>query len=249
MKASFIIRFHSKRLDNLNQTLRFLEKWHRSVISESQLVLVCQDSTDRIANGFERYDHFNLELDCMRLPRLTNFGVEKSLAEKIVLLDGDRIAPAGYYQRILDQLEKGKIFSIKTMHNLSRQNEDWEIERCKYDYFVDERGHTTPGQRCMWSGNTAFMKTDFYRVGMMDEDYKGYGFEDQDMSLTMEKHGIEQILIDEEEIHLWHERKTYGVGDQKQLFIDNGLRFCKKWDIPLPDFLREEISNHKKAWI
>ena len=116
MKASFIIRFHSKRLDNLNQTLRFLEKWHRSVISESQLVLVCQDSTDRIANGFERYDHFNLELDCMRLPRLTNFGVEKSLAEKIVLLDGDRIAPAGYYQRILDQLEKGKIFSIKTSY-------------------------------------------------------------------------------------------------------------------------------------
>ena len=249
MLASFIIRFHSKRLDNLHQTLRFLERWHKNVISRSQLILVCQDSVGRISNAFERYDHLNLDLNCMRLPKQTNLGVEKALADKVILLDGDRIAPPGYYDRALKELDHGKQISIKTMRNIERPVEDNELESGIYPYFEDERGINQAGQRCMWSGNTAFMKFDFYKAGMMDEEYKGYGFEDQDMTLTMEKAGIVSVLMTEYEIHLWHERQTYGEGDQKQLFINNGLRFCKKWDIPLPNFLREEIANHKKAWI
>jgi len=195
-----------------------------------------------------------MELDCMKLPVVTNFGVEKSLADKIVLLDGDRVAPAGYYQRVLKQVELGIQITCKNIQNLPRPTEDWEIERGKYDYIEEHRSEEKmPGRKCMWSGNTTFMKQDFYRAGRMDEAYRGYGFEDHDMTYTMEAAGVKSIYLPEEiELHLWHERQTYGVGDEatkKGMFIDNGLFFCKKWKQPLPEFLREDIANHRKAWI
>lgn len=250
MLASFIVRLHSKRLDNLHQTLRFLEMWHKKVISQSQLILVCHDSVDRVSNAFERYDHINLNLTYMKNSKQTNIGVQTALAEKIVLLDGDRISPPGYYEKTLSQIERGKQISIKTIKNIERNAEDEEIESENYPYFEEERSLThQAGQRCIWSGNTVFMKSDFYQAGMMDESYEGYGFEDQDMGLNMEKSGVVSILVPEHEIHLWHERKTYGDGDHKKMFINNGLRFCKKWNLPLPNFLREEIAKHRKAWI
>lgn len=249
MLASFIIRFHSRRTENLCQTLRFLEKWHKNVISQSQLILACQDSVEPVPNSFKKYDHLNLNLKCMMLAKQTNEGVKHAVSDKIVLLDGDRIAYPNYYEKMLPQAEKGKQISIKTIKNIESLVSDEELESNEYKYWEEQRSTSKLGQRCMWSGNTIFIKDDFYEAGMMDEEYKGYGFEDQDMSLTMEKSGVESILAPDHEIHLWHERQTYGEGDQKQLFINNGLHFCKKWNMPIPDFLREEIIKHKKSWI
>lgn len=252
MKASFIIRFHSKRTENLKQLLRFIEKWHKDIASQSQLVLICQDKSDPISNIFERYDHFNLDLDYMKLPQMTNFGVEKCVCEKIILLDGDRVLPRNYFENTLNLLTNGLQITCKTTHMLQREVDDEDIERGKYDYMVDDRTEITNAAdgRAVWSGNTAFMKSDFYKSGRMDESYEGYGYEDHDMTLTMEKTGIKSIFLKEiEEIHLWHERKTYGSGNHKQMFIDNGLRFCKKWKLPMPNYLREQIANHKKSYI
>ena len=82
----------------------------------------------------------------------------------------------------------------------------------------------------------------------MDESYKGYGWGDCDMTFATEAKGIKSIYKEGyTEIHLWHEAATYGSGDQKQMFIDNCLHFCKKWDQPVPRFMKEEIINHKKV--
>lgn len=248
MRASFIIGFHSARLDNLQQTLRFLDHDHNDFIRECQLVLICQDGCNPIFNKFEKYDHFNMKLDCMHLPHLTNMGVEAAICDKLIILESDRILPAEYFASVIDQLEEGKQITTKNMLKLSQKTTDEEIIKDKFDYTEEHRTDTEQlGMRNMWSGNTAIMRQDFIKAGMMDEHYKGYGWADCDMTLAVKTAGIKSVFRPEIELHLWHPFMTYGDGDQKQMYIDNGLYFCKKWKKPLPNFLRKEIAEHRKV--
>jgi len=248
MKASFIIGFHSARLDNLQQTLRFLSHNHGDFIHECQLVLVCQDECEPVFNDFGKYDHFNLNLDRMHLPHVTNFGVSRATADKLFILESDRILPAGYFEDVYNKLWYGKQITTTNMLKLARESTDEEIVRGKFDYTEEHRTDSGQlGMRNMWSGNTAIMRQDFIKVGTMDETYKGYGWADCDMTLAVEAAGIQSIFRPEIELHLWHPSMTYGDGDQKKMFIDNGLYFCKKWKQPLPDFLRKDIAEHRKV--
>ena len=251
MKASFIIGFHTKRMDNLAQTLRFLRKNHSDVIKKCELIMVCQDmcykSWPVVAKGEWAKDSLhNLELPCMQLPYVTNFGVNKATSDKIIILESDRILPAGYFESVIDQLEEGIQITTKNMLKLAKETSDEEIVSGIFESKEEHRSDTNEiGLRNMWSGNTAFMKSDFDKSGRMDEAYTGYGWADSDMTYTMENIGVKSIYRDELEYHLWHPSATYGDGDQKQMFIDNGMRICKKWGKSQPDWFRNEIRQHR----
>ncbi len=233
-------------MDNLLQTLRFLEKWQSDVVAESQLIIACQDSMDEVPNNFKEYKQLNFNLGCMSISRITNFAIQEASCDKVVLMDGDRVPPPEYLGRTLDAAEKGLMITCKITHQLHAPVEDSEIESGAYEYTVDHRTtNNTLGMRPVWSGNVVFMKEDFLRAGQMDETYEGYGFEDHDISNTMESAGIKSVFEDEIELHLWHEKRTYGSDDQKQMFIDNGLYYCKKWDEEIPLWLKDEIRRHK----
>ena len=245
MWASFVIIFHTARMDNLLQTLRALGRDHRDVISNSQLVLVCQDYCDEINNHFGDYAHYNLEVECMQLPHLTNFGVERAKASKIIILESDRLLPAGYFKAVLDQLKDGIQITTRNMLKLTRPATDEEIINRTFDFKDEHRSDTAAiGMRNMWSGNTAITKADYMRVGKMDEEYHGYVWADTDMCRNTTAHGIESVFRDEIELHLWHPPATYGEGDQKWMFLKNGLRFCQKWNEPQPQWFREELAEY-----
>jgi len=264
MKASFIIGFHTARIENLNQTLRFLKK--HEVIQECELVLVCQDTCEELfcpskelrGDGWANKQHFNMKVECMQLPVLTNFGIEKASCDKIIVLESDRILPKGYFAEVIEQLEEGVQITTKNMIKFSKSFTDEEIATSQWkfpfnpnhpnevDYKEEHRSDTNEiGLRNMWSGNTAFMKSDFEKAGKMDEAYKGYGWADSDMTYAMETAGVQSVYRDELEYHLWHSEATYGDGDQKQMFIDNGMRFCKKWEKSQPNWFRDEIRQHR----
>jgi hypothetical protein len=267
MKASFVIGFHTARIENLNQTLRFLKK--QRVIQECELVLVCQDTCTELicpskelrGEGWASKQHFNMEVECMQLPVLTNFGVEKASCDKIIVLESDRILPKGYFAEVIDQLEEGIQITTKDMIKFTKHFTDEEIQTGQWksglwnpsrpdeadvDYKEEHRSNTNEiGLRNMWSGNTAFMKSDFEKAGRMDESYKGYGWADSDMTYAMEAVGVKSVYRYELEFHLWHPPATYGEGDQKQMFIDNGIRFCNKWDKDKPDWFLKEIRDHR----
>jgi hypothetical protein len=183
----------------------------------------------------------------MHLPFVTNFGVERATSDKLIILESDRILPTGYFAAVIDQLEEGIQISTKMMNRPTQALSDEEIEG-EYEFDEERRSEeVVPGERNMWSGNTALMKSDYYKAGKMDEFYKGYGWADCDMTLTMEAAGIKSIYRDEIEIHLWHEAMTYGDGDQKRMFVENGLHFCKKWDRSLPVWFREDVSKYRRG--
>ena len=254
--ASFIIGYHSARSDNLLQTLRFLLR--ESICKYSEIIIVCQDSPgeyeERIFDlipVFKYLQFYSMELSCMQLPFVSNFGVDRSNSDRIILLESDRILPLGYFAKAIPQIEPGKCVTCTNMLKLTQTVSDSDIYHQNFLFNPEHRDLTMKktGMRNVWSGNTGFWKEDFYKAGKMDEAYKGYGWADTDMTRTMQSIGVETIWREEVELHLWHPPATYGEGDQKQMFIDNGLYFCKKWDVPVPDWLQEEIVQQGKIFL
>lgn len=260
MQASFIICFHSARLDNLSQTLRFLVSDHVEVISISEIVLVCQDKLEenkieeleKLYSKFLSKSYFQMNLDEMSLPKITNFGVSCAKSDRIIILESDRLLPKGYFAKVLQELKPKISITTKFMEKLLAPVTDNDINDKKYTFKEEFRSETNQiGMRNMWSGNTAIMKSDYLEAGMMDENYVGYGWADSDMCNRMNKIGVKNQFWDDVELHLWHPSTTYGNADQKRLFINNGLRFCQIWNVPKPEWFLEEIANHKdfKYWI
>ncbi len=259
MLSSFVIGFHTNRIDNLLQTLRFLISDHAEVTSKSQLVAVCQDSMTvlpddllkefvEIKAGFANANHFDLSLSEMSLPYVTNFGVDKTLSQKLIILESDRILPKGYFAEVLEQLGPNKCISCTDMRKLQKPATDENIRNNSYEFLEEKRCISNEiGIRNWWSGNTAVWKDDYYRVGKMDEAYIGYGWADTDMGCTFEKAGIENIARTEIELHLWHPPVTYGERNQKHLFLNNGVYFCEKWDYVKPPWLLKEISEFRRS--
>lgn len=190
-----------------------------------------------------------MNVECMQLPVLTNFGVDNSDSEKVVVLESDRILPPGYFEEVLEEVKPGISLTTREMDKIIAPATDEDIINDNFETSCDNRSTTNEiGIKNIWSGNTTFMKSDFYRVGKMDESYRGYGWADYDMTFTMEAARILSIYKEGwKELHLWHEGQTYGEGDQKGMYIDNCLRFCRKWRQPVPKYMVEEIVAHRKA--
>jgi len=258
MNISFIIPFHTARFDNLLQTLRFLTKNHNETIKGSELVTVCQDSIEFLANNqtkelsdlsneFKVNKHFNMEESEMILAKMINVGVRNCSLNKVIVLESDRILPKDYFKNVENEIKPKTCITCKCMKKLTKNANDEEITNESFEYkdeYRSEENHI--GLRNMWSGNTAFWRDDFFEADMMDEGYVGYGWADSDMTNKMKEIGVKSIFQDEIELHLWHPSQTYGKTNQKRLFINNGIRYCRKWGIEYPDWFKEEIENHRK---
>jgi hypothetical protein len=259
MLASFVIPCHTARIDNLLHTIKFLIRDHRSVVEWSDLSIEFQDNyealpieqineLETLREEFHRSSITSHNIKQMNLPYLVNSGVEGAETDRIFVLESDRILEANYFKWALKELREGVQITCKNMRKLTKPATEEEILNFKYEFKSESRSETNEiGMRNMWSGNTAILKSDFFRTGQMDERYIGYGWADSDMTNRTKVAGIQSIFRHEMELHLWHPSATYGSGDQKQQFIDNGLRFCKKWEQPLPDWFRAEIAQHKKV--
>lgn len=255
---SFIIPFHTARFENLLQTLRFLVVNQKEIILNSELVTVCQDSIEFLVNNqtkelsdlsgeFKVNKHFNMEENEMILAKMINVGVRNCSLNKVIVLESDRILPKDYFKNVENEIKPKICITCKYMKKLTKTANDEEITNESFEYndeFRSKENHI--GVRNMWSGNTAFWRDDFFEADMMDEGYIGYGWADSDMTNKMNEIGVKSIFRDEIELHLWHPSQTYGKTNQKKLFINNGIRYCRKWNIEYPDWFKEEIENNRK---
>lgn len=259
--ASFVIGYHTARIENLLQTLHFLIKYHEKDVQESQLIALCQDNTDKLTDNqqsemsqyvsrFGSSIRKNMDLPQMMLPKITNFGLNLSKSNKVIVLESDRILPPGYFSSVIDQIEPGIMISTSKMHHLTEPATNQQIEEKTYKFNEEYRSKENEITfRNIWSGNTAIYKKDYYDAGMMDEKYIGYGLADCDMTQRMTKIGVKSLFRDEIELHLWHPQSTYGSGDQRQLFVDNCKRYCSTWKVALPSWARLEVTKDKKMFM
>ena len=231
--VSFVIYYHSSRIENLRQTIRFLENRESELISTSEIVLVCQDESESISSKFP-IKQFNLNTDTYNKPIMCNHGVRSSTHEIIVLMDSDRILPHNYFTRNTKIATLGKTITTERLFFLEDDYSDIQIESGDIVKTADFKSKTNE-MRCknMFSGNTIFMKQEYFSCGGMDESFVGYGYADNDMTETMKHFGCEEIYLDEEELHLKHARSIYWHGkplpSKSFVSFSNAKRYLKKW--------------------
>jgi hypothetical protein len=260
MHATFVICFHTNRMSNLLQTLRLLDCYHPDVVKECELITICQNSIEfekqdilnefeKLTHNFHSAEHCDLDIDEMELSGMTNRGVCKSKFDKVIVLESDRILPSGYFASVIEQIGPKISITCKNMKKLKTEVSDDDIINNNFEYRDEHRSETNElGLRNMWSGNTAFWKKDFFDADKMDEGYVGYGWADCDMTNKMNEIGVKNIFREEIELHLWHPSQTYGKVNPKKLFIQNGIRFCKKWNAAYPEWFKQEIEQHHKIF-
>jgi GT2 family glycosyltransferase len=232
---SFIITVHSKRIDNLKQTLRFLAKREAEILSISELIVVCQDRIELENTDFAQFRLINLEMPHYCMPIMNNRGAEIALGKTLVFLDSDRIMPVNWYKSQISALKFDSVISAQKISKHLCAATDAEIEESLPPYLSENRISNmgligeNMGLKSVFSGNTIISKATYLDMGGMDESFVGYGFSDTDMSYKLYKAGIKIILTQDEELHLWH--TIDDLAEFKSTNFSNALKFCRKWNV------------------
>lgn len=234
MNISFVIYFHSKRINNLNQTLKFLHE--RENLTKSEIILICQDHTTEKIMGIKP---INLQLNSYHKTRMCNLGVRLAKNEVVALLDSDRILPTGYFEKIYSKIKFRDFFSTWKLYKLQKDYTDEEIRLGNIDKEKDFKCiKNTACRKNLFAGNTVFCKQNYLESGGMDESYEGYGFADTDMTRNIMVRKYNIIWQEDEELHLHHSK---GANLEKQFYeflpeistAANALRYYKKWKLPI----------------
>ena len=234
---SFVLYFHSSRIENLEQTLRFLYK-NEPELHSAEIILICQNQINYIKSLFENTKFFNLNLKTYNKAKMCNFGVSQCSYDIIAILDSARILPLNYFKKNLC-IPKQKIASCYRLLKLSKFYTDEEIENNQFVFTEDFKSKENELlKKNLFAGNTVMWKKDYQEIGGMDENYCGHGFCDNDITELAISKGLIPIWNEETELHLYHDAFYEYEGQQKTLkeitFISvlNGLKYCKKWKKP-----------------
>lgn len=160
-------------------------------------IIVADDGSNDGTNEFIKRQRYPIFLKYLQSPTNRgrapnrNRGFQKAVGEWVIFIDGDMIPAAGFidaYMKAWNEFPNGVLlgsWEFPPKHEKSR----WD------DYFVT-RGHLVlkdgdkvPG-RFFTSGNFAIRRTLLERLGGFDMSFEGWGGEDTEFGLRLEKDGI-----------------------------------------------------------
>ena len=187
MKTSFVVTFHTSKINNFLQTLRFLVR-NFPEFSESQLTTVCLNTIDflpyeywdefrHIRQAFDHAEHFDANdkrSECL------HHGFCYSSCNKIIVLECDRIAPKGYSTAALEQVKPNSYVYCKNTRKITKPVTDNEILSNSYETIEE----TKPGIITFW-------KPDYFRIGIDDFDE------------FIKNDELQPIQLEETELRLW----------------------------------------------
>lgn len=240
-KYSFILYTHSKRLTNLKQAIYFLRRNDPVALAEGEVLVVCQDTMRADPN--EPIRVVCLQEKAFNKPKMVNRSVREAKGDVVVMLDGDRILPPGYFGRVLPELGRGEVVTTRPLYRLTRPHTNIEIETDRVERVHDWREPgLEPGKKNAFSGNTVMWRQDFLDMGGMDESYVNYGAADLDASTTCLSRGMRITYRNDDELHLWH---TFDVpqGKFKAINAHSVVKYCQKWGRPVPEFFRNILRE------
>ncbi len=169
-----------------------------------------------------------------------NFGFEKSNGKNLIFLDGDMVPANGYIEAMLADNESDvvKVGGIRLPPNEKLGPlENYFYSRGRY---VDSTtANFLPG-RLLASANFMISRENFSRAGGFDPDFKGWGGEDIDFGLRLEKMGV-PIKSKPEALTYHHHKKTVrSLAEDFYNFGNNTFELLIKKH---PDFLNQ-IPSH-----
>ncbi len=176
-----------------------------------QLVLVCQDY-GLIDSPFHNTKQIELGADTYNRCRMLNLGVLHTEGEVIVLLDSDRILPANYFTEAINSIQGGECLTTLRLYSVTKDCTDDDIETGYVPLKEDFRSvNVAPRKKNMFAGNTIMWRNDFLRLDGFDEQFEGYGFADNDMTLRASKL-LQLRYSNHMELHLHHPREIVWRG-------------------------------------
>lgn len=201
-----------------------------------------RDETARIVREFVNEVDFPVRMtthphDGFRLAQCRNEGVAASTAPYLLFIDGDCLLPPDHVRTHLDCRRPGVVYAGYCVHldeptsatidavaaragqftSLATWAERWKLLTMDLSArFYSLIGHAEKPK--LFGGNIGIARTDYERVNGYDENFVGWGCEDDDLRLRLRKAGvrIESILGWTCTYHLWHPKTPTAPQTWKQ---------------------------------
>jgi len=172
-----------------------------------ECLVIEQDSVTRIGSSLPSWvRHIHAPLNDADAPynrsQTFNVGAREARSPVLLLHDNDMLVPRGYGRRILQRIEDGYrvvnpkrfIFYLHQGHSQAVLNRMASLDQEPADYIV---------QNLEAGGSMAITADDYAGIGGMDEEFRGWGGEDNEfwdrcLTLPTWTWGYEPV------VHLWH---------------------------------------------
>lgn len=225
-----------ERPANLRRVLAAIEG-QRGIAGAIEVIIADDGSRDETADVFMQFRRrvnfpvrFTTHQHTGFCPsRCRNEGVAASSGEYLILLDGDCLIPPDYLRRQLEGRRRGLVMigdslrlseadSFRIDENLARrggyeqfgcwQQQVYLWKKALKDSVYGLIGH--PNKPHLFGNNVGMWREDYLRVNGFDENYVGWGFEDNDFGLRLRRAGItlRTMLWRTHPYHLWHPVET-----------------------------------------
>lgn len=189
-----------------------------------------RDETPRLVRRFASSVGFPVRFtthphDGFQLARCRNEGVQASTAPYLLFLDGDCLIPPDHLRTHLDRRSTGYVMAGYPIHlneSISAQVTETEVRDASYLARVSLRkklvmrwrhiraagysliGHTSRPK--LLGGNLGIARADYERINGYDENFRGWGCEDDDLRMRLRANGVKVASIAwwTNTYHLWH---------------------------------------------
>jgi len=175
-------------------------------------------------------------------------GIKASSFDTILYLDCDRILPRNFLKLISDIPDNAVVFPanhFRLMKNESltsgKKRMGKHESNSKWFNLIPRTLEAKAGFKNPWSGCTAFKKSLFKKI-YPDDRFTGMRYADVDMTMQCMQANINLTPLDCADIHLYHE-PHFDSATMDATHLQNGIRYCKKWRIPLDDILVQQASK------
>jgi len=257
--------YSSDRYNQLEKTLLFLREME--LYEECQKILVVDRMTNFAPEDFEICPVNRIDEEFV-WANMWQAGVDAARFDNILYLDSDRLLPRNYLKLVSETLvENCFVFSsnhfsitgeisddaCRTLLNSSFEEglfgNDEFCGKIRYEPRSEHIVHG-PGKNVM-SGNTAFKKSTYIKLGGVDPWYRGHGaYADSDLHMKAFHAGCIFKDLQTIELHCPHEKKNdfgcslsaYEIGC---LGLNNFIYYCKKWNLPIE--LAEQLAIRCKV--
>jgi GT2 family glycosyltransferase len=223
--------------------------FHRDpYVDRAEIILVCQ--TTCVFSLPARCLRIDAKLTSYNRPKLLNLGARAAGGDVLCLLDSDRVLPKNYLSENVPRVAGDAVIAPERMFKLSRPHTDDALQAATLRGHSETRRVGEPHGVCTFSGNTLIRRSDYLGHAIGDEDFQGYGYNDNDMEFACLRAGLTPRLVDAEELHLYHppsisvDGLRFGATERLLSLIHNGIRFHTKWKLKHSPALKAMIAEY-----
>jgi len=223
-----IIIPHKNSNDIRVKNLKFVIKYYKTHLKESNIIIVEQDSETDLSE-FEDINHIKIKTDDIFSRSLCiNLGVKEAISDFLIISDNDIIIDSEFLHNI-------DVYKNYTELIIPYNFEQIKLDENETNNFINNNVLNWHSSRKLTSGAINIIsKESFYKIGGFDLNLDGYGYEDVLFYKTAKKIiGVKHLEY--KLYHLWHPI----IENSKKLREQNKIKY-----VNIIHFSDDEFNNY-----